>query len=129
MMPRAGATVTHVTIDDPPRMSLLGLILGSILTRNLDDPRRQRVAARLRGEIVVQAGEMVVTLSCRGDEVRICRGASDRPRAAIRGELHTLIDLALGGGMIGPVLAGRLRPRGSLSTLLRLRSLLRVGPA
>jgi hypothetical protein len=118
--------VTRVIIDDPPRMSLLGLILGSILERNLADPRRQRAAQRLHGEIVVQAGEMVVTLRCGDGVVRICRGAADRPRASIRGALHTLIELALGGSMIGPVLARRLRPRGSLPALLRLRRLLSV---
>jgi hypothetical protein len=34
--------------------------------------------------------------------------------------------LSLGRGMVGPVLAGRLKPRGSLVQLLRIRRLLRV---
>lgn len=115
-----------VTIDDPPSMSLLGLILASILERNLADPALQRSAARLRGDVVVQAGEMIVTLSFAEGGVTVRRGAAERPRAAVRGSLDTLMGLSLGRGMVGPVLAGRLKPRGSLLQLLRMRRLLRV---
>lgn len=119
-------TPPAVTIDDPPRMNLLGLILGNIIERNLADPARQRGAARLRGDVVVQAGEMIVTLSFAESGVTVRRGAAARPRAAVRGSLDTLMGLALGRGMVGPVLAGRLKPQGSLLQLLRMRRLLRV---
>jgi len=115
-----------VTIDDPPSMNLLGLILASILERNLADPARQRGAARLRGDVVVQAGEMVVTLSFAEGGVTVRRGAAEHPRAAVRGSLDTLMGLSLGRGMVGPVLAGRLKPRGSLLQLWRIRRLLQV---
>jgi len=118
--------VAWVTIDDPPRMNLLGLILGSVLERNLQQPALQRRATSLRAEVLVQAGEMVVTLAFEGAKVVVRRGRTARPKASVRGSLGALTDFALGGGLVGPVLRGRLKPRGSLLLLLRLRKLLQV---
>ena len=115
-----------VTIDDPARMNLLGLILGSVLDRNLGRPELAKRAAKLSAEVAVQAGEMAVPLVFRGGEVLVRRGASERPRAAVQGSLGALTKLALGGGLVGPVLRGRLKPRGSLLLLLKLRKLLQV---
>ncbi len=118
--------MARVTIDDPARMNLLGLILGSVLERNLEKPEIERRAARLRAAVAVQAGEMVVTLAFQGGPVQVRRGRPERPRAAVQGSLGALTQLALGGGLVGPVLRGRLKPRGSWLLLLRLRKLLQV---
>lgn len=118
----------HVTIEDPPRMNLLGLMLAHILERNLAHPRLKQRAARLSGEVAVQAGQMAVTLSFERGAVTVRRGAVERPRAAVRGSMADLLGLALGGGMVGPWLAGRLKTRGSLLLLLRLKPLLAADP-
>jgi hypothetical protein len=118
--------VARVTIDEPARMSLLGLIIGNVLERNLDKPELLRRAERVRGDVVVQAGEMVVTLVFAGGPVTVRRGRVERPRASVQGSLGAFTDLATGGGMIGPVLRGRLKPRGSWLMLLKLRKLLQV---
>ena len=114
----------HVTIEDPPRMSLLGLILGSIIDRNLARPEHRQRGEKLAGSLVVQAGEMIVTLAFEGGRVRVSRGAADSPRSAVAGSLDALMALALGGGMVGPWLTGRLKTRGSLLFLLRVKPLL-----
>lgn len=117
----------RVTIDDPPRMNLLGLILGDIMERSLADPdRRRRYAALVPAEVVVRAGEMTVTLGFEREALVVRRGAAERPRAQVAGSLDALMDLSLGGGMVGPWLTGRLKTRGSLLLLLRLRPLLQV---
>lgn len=116
-----------VTIDDPPRMNLLGLMLGNLIERNLaaHEPLRRRLA-RLKGTVAVQAGEMRVTLCFGGGALAIRRGADPSARASIAGSMDTLLGLAQGRGMIGPVLAGRLKPRGNLLFLLRVKPLLQV---
>ena len=111
-----------VTLEDPDRMNLLGLMLGNVIARNL----ARGAGRKLRGHVVVRAGEMVVTIKLAGDQVAIARGAVDPIRAEVSGSMEALLALALGGGMIGPWLAGRLRTRGSLLLLLGLRPLLQV---
>jgi len=119
--------VTRVTIDDPARMNLLGLILANIMERNMaGDPKVWRRFERLAADVVVRAGEMVVTLRFGEGSVLVKRGAEGRARAQVSGSLDALVDMALGGGMVGPVLAGRLKPKGSLLLLLKLKRLLRV---
>jgi hypothetical protein len=116
-----------VVIDDPPRMNLLGLILGDIVQRGLERPENQRRFARLvPASVVVRAGEMAVTLRFEEQRLVVQRGAAERPRAQVAGALDELMALSLGGGMVGPWLAGRLKTRGSLLLLLRLRPLLQV---
>ena len=119
--------MTTVTIDDPPRMNLLGLILANIMERNLaNDPDVKRRFEKLAADVVVRAGEMVVTLKFGEGGVRVKRGMEGKARAQVSGSLDALVRMALGGGMVGPVIAGRLKPKGSLLLLLRLRRLLRV---
>jgi len=121
-----GSEQDRVTIDDPPRMNLLGLILAGIIERNLEDQEKRQRFEKLDAEVVVRAGEMAVTLRFGGGRLVVSRGASERPRAQVAGSLDALMALSLGGGMVGPWLAGRLKTRGSLLLLLRLRRLLQV---
>jgi hypothetical protein len=122
--------VPTITIDNPPRMNLLGLILGSLVERNLerDEKLRRRFAklAAARVDIVVEAGRMAVTLRFAEGGLVIKRGAEPGARAAVSGSLDALMGLALGGGMVRPVLSGALKPRGSLRLLLAMKRLLRA---
>jgi len=75
---------------------------------------------------VVQASGMVVTLGFEPDVLRVTRGAAERFRSRVEGSLDTLMALSLGGPMVGPWVAGRLKTRGSLLLLFKLRPLLQV---
>ena len=117
-----------VTIEDPTRMNLLGLILGSLIERNLSDPELKRRFDKLEGAVAVQAGRMAITLRFTRGSLVVARGAAEGARAAVAGSLDTLMGLALGSGMVGPYLSGRLKARGLLM-LLRLKPLLRAAEA
>jgi len=116
----------RVTIEDAPRMNLLGFFLAGIIERNLADAEQLRRFERLAADVVVQAGELVVTLKFARGSLVVRRGAEAGARAGVRGSLDTLMGMALGAGMVGPVLRGALKPRGSLLLLLKLKRLLRV---
>ena len=116
----------RVVVDDPARMNLLGLILAGIIERNLQDAAALRRFQGIEADVVVQAGQMVVTLHFQRGHLRVARGEVQRPRARVAGSLDALMSLSLGGGMVGPWLSGRLKTRGSLLLLLRLRRLLQV---
>jgi hypothetical protein len=116
----------RVTIEDPPNMNLLGLLLASLVERQAARAEHARRLQRLRGDLVVEAGRMTITLVFGAGHVTIRRGASDRPRAWVKGSLDALLGVSLGRGMVGPWLRGTLRTRGSLPLLLRALPLFRA---
>lgn len=119
-------TSSTVVIQQPERMNLLGLILGGIIERNLEHERHRRTFQRLGGEVEVRAGGMLVTMAFDAGRLTIRRGGAERPRARVGGSLDALMQLSLGGGMVGPWLSGKLKTGGSLLLLLRMRPLLQA---
>ncbi|MDY0003078.1 MAG: hypothetical protein RBU30_17395 [Polyangia bacterium] len=116
----------RVVIDDPPTMSLLGLLLGSIIARRAESPGGQKKLAKLKGDVVVEAGQMVITMRFAEGKVTISRGAVEGPRARVKGSMDALMKISLGGGMVGPWLAGRIKTQGSLPMLLGVMPLMKV---
>ena len=116
----------RVIIDDPPSMSLLGLMLGNIIDRQSDRPEVVKRLQKLRGALVVEAGHMTITMQFGDGKVTIKRGPVDSPKAKVRGSMSAMLDISLGGGMVGPYLSGRIKTRGSLLMLLRVLPLLRA---
>ena len=119
--------MANVTIDDPDRMNILGLILGSILERNLADPKRAAMLGKLSGNVVVKCGEMAITVDFIGnDTIRISRGAAERPKAMLEGRMNVLTDLTLGRGVVRHFFGRRIKLRGNIILLLRTWRLLLV---
>lgn len=116
----------EVVIDDPPTMSLLGLLLGNMLERQVIKAEHQRRLARLRGDVLVEVGEMAITLRFGDGALTVLRGAREKPRARVRGSMDALLGIALGGSMVGPWLSGAIKTKGNLFLLLRMIPLLRV---
>jgi hypothetical protein len=115
-----------VVIDDPPTMNLLGLLLGNLMSRQAQLPGNARRLTKLKGDLVVEAGRMTITLAFGSGQVTIRRGTSERPRAWVKGSLEALLQVSLGGGMVRPWLRGDLRTRGSIPLLLRSLPLFRA---
>lgn len=114
----------QVRVTERERMSLLGLMLADVLA-SITPSRAQRFGAGARGDVVIRAGDMKVTLRFDDDGVTIERGAASEARARIEGSLGALLDVALGEALLMPLLAGRLHVRGDPLLLLRLAVLLR----
>lgn len=121
------STQSLVIVEDPPNMNLLGLLLGSILERQAEKPASQKRLAKLKGTVVVEVGQMAISLAFAKGQVTISRGAATKPRARIRGSMDTLMNISLGRGMVGPWLRGRIKTRGNLPMLLRMLPLMRIG--
>jgi ubiquinone biosynthesis protein UbiJ len=118
-----------VVLEAPETMNLLGLLLRSILERNLADPAKAGRAARLKGEVAVRGGKMRVTLRFAPEGVTITRAAAARPRARVEGSLAAFLGVAQGKGIVSAWLSGRLSAKGNLLFLLKIMPLLRSAPA
>jgi len=116
----------RVVIDDPPTMNLLGLLLGSIIERQAETEASRKRLDKLKGALVVEAGQMVISMTFAGGRVIISRGAVDKPRARVMGTMQSLMGISLGGGMVGPWLAGHIKTQGNLFMLLRVLPLMRA---
>ena len=113
-------------LEDPRRMNLLGLLMHGLIESNLRDPAVAAAVGRIRGDVFVQAGDMGVTLRFGGGVVSIQRGDSGRSIARVRGGMQDLLGMVTGAGLVGPVLAGRVRIGGNPFVLLRILPLIRA---
>ena len=116
----------RVIIDNPPSMNLLGLLLGNIIARAAVRPEVIKRLDKLRGAVVVEAGKMTITLDFEDGVVTVRRGAVDKPRARVGGSMQALLNISLGGGMVGPWLSGRIKARGNMLMLLRMLPIMRA---
>jgi hypothetical protein len=114
-----------VTVEEPATMNLLGLLLRSILERNLAQPAIAARATRLRGAVAVRGGQMRVTLRFEEQGITISRTPAPRPRARVEGSLAGFLDVALGRSLVGAWLGRRVSAKGNLFFLLRMLPLLR----
>ena len=118
----------QVVFRPPDEMNLLGYILRSLFDRNLKTPPGEQAFRKMKGRVLVGASEMKVTLDFDGDDLQIAVGESDKAQTRVRGSMDTLLGVALGKGMVGPVLAGRLKVGGRVWRLLRMLKLLKAEP-
>jgi hypothetical protein len=116
----------RVEVDKPESMNLLGLLMKGLLQDNLAVEANARRAEGLRGDVQVQAAGMIVTLRFGPGVVSILAGAAGPARARVRGGMEDLLGMVTGAGLIGPVLAGRVRVGGNLLLLLRMLPLIKA---
>jgi len=115
-----------VVVAEPERMNLLGLMVAGMLRRRLVDPAARRHARALRGDVVLEASGMHVTLHFQPSRIEVTRRAPARPRAAVRGTLTALLGAALGRDRMRSFLSGQLRASGSPIALWHVLTLVRA---
>ncbi len=113
-----------VIFRTPGEMNLLGYFLRGLIERNLKTEHGARAFAKMMGKVLVGASRMKVTLDFDGDDLYMSVGHEGKADARVQGSMDTLLGVALGKGMIGPVLSGRLKVGGKVWRLLRLLGLL-----
>ncbi len=114
----------EVMFAAPGEMNLLGHFLRSLIERNLQTERGTRALGNLKGTVLVGASKMRVTLEFGPDRLVIHLGDQGSPDAQVMASLETLLRVALGRGMLGPLLSGQIQVRGKVWRLLPLLQLL-----
>ena len=118
----------EVTFDMESRdeMSLLGLMLGEVVEKNLAHPKGAALARQLHGAIGVRAGGMAVTIRFERGRVAVARGLDPATKARVKGSLDALLQVSLGRGAVRSFLAGEIGFGGNPFFLLKALPLLRV---
>ncbi|MFQ5708755.1 MAG: SCP2 sterol-binding domain-containing protein [bacterium] len=115
-----------VDFSEPERMNLVGYFIRDLLRNNLSNTRHQVLARRLHGAFLFDASGMEITLDFRGDSIAIHQGGRGKITATVRGDLSTLLDIALGENYLKYLLTGRIKLSGNLFKLLKLIRILRT---
>ena len=115
-----------VRIPDPEHMNLMGLLMRGLLESSLIDPRVNAGARKLHGDVRIVAGTMVVILRFTGDEILLVCDEDKKPRATVRGDMKSLLEVVAGEKLLRPVLTRKVRASGNLLMLLRILPLIRA---
>ncbi len=115
-----------IKIEHPENMSLLGLILASMLKKNLEIQEISLVANKLSSSINIRAGRMKANLSFIDGDVLIRRGFSDKADASVSGTLNAFVDIALRRNLLKRFLKGDVKIGGNILKLLPLLKLLSI---
>jgi hypothetical protein len=115
-----------VLFPSPAEMNLLGYFLKSLIEKNIQTQIGKRTFIKMKGRILINASGMEVSLDFSNDKLEISVGRLEKPSASVKGQLNTLLNIALGKGMIRPVLTGKLKVTGKIWRLLPLIKLLKA---
>ncbi len=115
-----------IKFDPPGEMNLVGYILAALIERNLQTEAGQRAFAKMKGTVLVGASRMQITMDFTGDDLVMSVGKQGKPGARVAGSMDTLLGVALGKGMVGPVLSGKLKIGGKAWRLLPMLKLMKA---
>ncbi|MBI5528266.1 MAG: hypothetical protein HY897_18185 [Deltaproteobacteria bacterium] len=116
----------RVVVDQPESMNLLGLLMKGLLAKNLSDDDLFYRARAAKTDVLVQAGEMKVTLRLGEGGITILRGDAGSAGASVAGDMKTLLGVVAEGKMVAPFLSGRLKIGGNPLVLLRMLPMIRA---
>jgi hypothetical protein len=118
----------HVELHDPEHMNLLGLLTRGLLESRLANDRLRTRISRLKGDVLLSAGTMSITLRFGDGRVVLLSEPGRPPRSTVRGEVKPLLEMVTGGGLLGHLLSRRVRIGGCPLLLLRILPLFREKP-
>lgn len=113
-----------VRIPNPEHMNLMGLLMRGLLEGAVKIPSVNARARSLRGDVLIIAGTMAVRLRFTGDEILLVPDEDKKPRATVRGDLKSLLEVVAGEGLLRPVLTRKVKASGNLLMLLKLLPLI-----
>ncbi|MBL6976240.1 MAG: hypothetical protein ISR64_10955 [Deltaproteobacteria bacterium] len=107
-------------------MNILGLLMAGLLNQTMSLENNARRAGGMKGDVFVKAGGMGVSLRFDGQGIIIMKGPTKRPRARVGGAMEDLLSMVTGGGLVGPVLSGKVRIGGNPFFLLKMLPLIQA---
>jgi hypothetical protein len=121
-----------VEVAELGKASIITLMIKQIMDRNLLDPRKRNLMRDRMLTVHVRVREMFTTVFFESTRIRAEDGVHGRPDIEIRGDMQTLLAIALGASPFRALWNRRLgfRPRRwrGLVYALRLLAMMQLGP-
>ncbi len=83
----------EVKIENPGAMSVVGLIIKTIVDRNISNPSRYKKVSNTQSIINIQAGKMKVHLVLDKGELEIRAGSHSSPTAGVAGTMDAIMNV------------------------------------
>ena len=83
----------EVKIENPGSMSIVGLIIKTIVERNVSDPSRYKKISNTKSVINIQAGKMKVHLVLNRGELALAPGLHPNPTAGVAGTMDAIMNV------------------------------------
>ena len=115
-----------VKIENIESMSIMGLILKTILERNLAIPKKYKKVQNLNATYNVRAGRMKANISFNNGEISISKGFAPDAIASVEGTLDAFMKVGTGGEFVTPFLMRKLKVSGNYKSLFPLLAVMRV---
>ncbi|MFQ5602253.1 MAG: SCP2 sterol-binding domain-containing protein [bacterium] len=116
----------EVRFRDAEKVNLMGYFLRDLLRTNLKTRAGQTAAQALRGAFLFEASGMKTRLIFSGQSIEVASGNDLKYHAKIKGDLNTLLDIALGNHYLKFIFTGKIRISGNFFLLLKLMKVLRA---
>lgn len=115
-----------VQIDNIESMSIMGLILKTILEKNISKTKKYNRVKNLNAIYNIGAGKMKVNVSFNNGEITVATGYAPEAVACVEGTLAAFVKIGAGGQFITPFLTRKLKVSGQITSLLPLLAVMRV---
>ena len=115
----------EISVVEESKICLLGLITRGMLERSFRHSLKRKLASRMRGDVLIQAGRMTVYLFMDGEHWIISPTPRGDVSAGIKGSLTALTAVTAGRIPLLSALRLELLPSGNPFILLKLFYLMR----
>jgi len=118
----------EVKMENPGSMSVAGLIIKSIVERNISDPSRYKKISNVESIINIQAGKMKVHLVLNKGEITLAPGLHPNPTAGVAGTMDAIMNVGLMRfhKLPAAMLRGEFKLGGDIMALLPLMSVMKM---
>jgi len=118
----------EVQIENPASMSILGLIIKTIVDKNISDPAKYAKVADINSVINIKAGKMKIHLIMERGNLEVVHGWHSKPTASVSGSMEAIMNVGKGHYHKIPLsfLALNFRIGGNVFALMPLMSIMKM---
>ncbi len=117
---------SQLIYEDKAKMHLAGLMIGNVISANLEDSRKSALAKKLKGDVCVLVGKMKMTVRFDRHNVTLLTRLQPKYKAMVKGSLDAMLQVSLGKGALTAFFEGDITFRGNPFFLMKMLPLIRV---
>lgn len=111
---------------EPETTNILGLLLKTIIDRNIKDLSKSAAIKNLTGQINIKAGRMLSCLTFDKGEVTIKNNYAEKAKAEIAGTLNAFMNISVGANPVCYIFKREVKIKGNVLFLLKIMKIVTV---